>query len=537
MKNYIALFLGLSGFQFAVAQRPFDQQMEKWNQELSAWDQQKGSWVAQSFSAYANQTAFPTRTFNEQHTLSEVLPSLPNTFQREFDSVVRAESSQPGDDQARWQRLAGLSNRNRCTPRTGRSYGDPHMVSYDNVSYSFQTVGEFTLTQSDDRSCIVQTRQRPNGGDFSLNTAVAMQVNGDRVTIYANEKPDGHSAALRVNGEPQVVRNGIVYLNHGGVIRYTTNQYQVTWPSGEKLVAEVRRNGSMGFLNITMEAYPCVTNYEGLLGNGNGEQADDFTGKDPNRLASFRSIGIFSEGAFGQTSRSVEEEYLQFLTRDFADDWRVTQATSLFEYAPGESTLSYTDYTYPRIHRTVNDMDPNQRRTAERHCRERGIQDRDLQGCIYDRGFLNIPPSPTPRTVDLGGRTIQTERVPFGRFDGGNTPPPTRGSNPGTIDRSTNPGRVNPDATMEERNPTVKDPDLRVTDPEGGTSKAPSVERKNEPTVAPVTTPERKVPSSTRTIEVNPSRTTTPSSTPRVSAPKTPTPIRTTTPIRTPSRP
>ena len=36
----------------------------------------------------------------------------------------------------------------------------------------------------------VQTRQRPEGEDFSLNTAVAMNVNGDRVCIYADDKPD-----------------------------------------------------------------------------------------------------------------------------------------------------------------------------------------------------------------------------------------------------------------------------------------------------------------------------------------------------------
>ena len=86
--------------------------------------------------------------------------------------------------------------------------------------------------------------------------------------------------------------------------------------------------------------------------------------------------------------------------------------TSLFEYLPGESTLTYTDERFPRVHRTLNDLTPNQQATARKSCEENGVSGDDMKGCIYDMAYLNIPGNPRPAIHD------QTTGLTLGRIDG-----------------------------------------------------------------------------------------------------------------------
>lgn len=414
MKNISTILILFISFSFN-AQRDLNQSLAPLQNKLQNWDVNKGAWLSQAIKSYAVKETLPARTFVEQHSLNEAMAFLPDDIANTFDSTVRSELKQ-NPQSPEWQRLNALNQRRNCTPRSGRSFGDPHMVSYDGVSYSFQTAGEFVLSQSSDKSFVVQTRQRPQTDEFSLNTAVAMNVNGDRVAIYANEKPDDFGGALRVNGAPTIVPNQVIYLERGGVIRYVENQYQVTWPTGEKLVAEVRRTGGMGFLNLTLQSYPCADQVGGLLGNGNGVSNDDFNGKDPQRNATFASMGIFSNDELERASRATEQAYLTFLAQDFADQWRILQEESLFDYAAGESTLTYTDRSFPRIHRSIHDLDENRRNQAMNECRRAGVPAHELRGCAFDNGFMNIPPSPKPRVIDLGDRSNPTTG---GAFTGG----------------------------------------------------------------------------------------------------------------------
>ena len=72
-----------------------------------------------------------------------------------------------------------------CTPsleiidyKKGRSYGDPHIKTYDGTSYSFQTIGEFVVSQSQDRQFVIQTRQHlfVEESDVTLNVGVALSI-------------------------------------------------------------------------------------------------------------------------------------------------------------------------------------------------------------------------------------------------------------------------------------------------------------------------------------------------------------------------
>ena len=80
---------------------------------------------------------------------------------------------------------------NRRPVTRARTYGDPHLVTYDGERIAFQAVGEFVLTKADDSRFEVQTRQRAVQDDFSVNTAVAMNINGDRVAMTVASEGGG----------------------------------------------------------------------------------------------------------------------------------------------------------------------------------------------------------------------------------------------------------------------------------------------------------------------------------------------------------
>jgi hypothetical protein len=272
--------------------------------------------------------------------------------------------------------------------------------SFDGATYSFQTVGEFVLARSNENKFEVQTRQEPQRDDFSLNTAVAMNVAGDRVCIYANEKPDGDaSSALRVNGRPITIGSGAHFLDHGGTITYSGNTYRINWPTGETVQAEMRRGWDMNFINVSVQVYPCAqSDMTGLLGNANRNSNDDFDAGASNRaMASFSTFG---NSTMQQVSNEMEKEYLAFMAKDFARKFRTTQETSLFDYAPGRNTVSYTDERFPKVHRTVADLTPDRQQQARKVCEDQGVRGDDLKGCIFDQAYLELPPAPKPDFKD-----------------------------------------------------------------------------------------------------------------------------------------
>ncbi len=63
----------------------------------------------------------------------------------------------------------------------GKSSGDPHLDTFDGLSYDFQGAGEFVLVESKVDDFVVQVRQEPANGICSsaaLNTAIATRVAG-----------------------------------------------------------------------------------------------------------------------------------------------------------------------------------------------------------------------------------------------------------------------------------------------------------------------------------------------------------------------
>jgi hypothetical protein len=123
------------------------------------------------------------------------------------------------------------------------------------------------------------------------------------------------------------------------------------------------------------------------LGNANNNRFDDFNTNNSN--LNFANYG-------NNMTDAMHREYLSFLARDYSERYRITQEESLFDYGFGRSTLSFTDRSFPLVHRTTADLTPNQRDRSRKECERMGFTGMELDACIYDNGFLRIPPTPAP---------------------------------------------------------------------------------------------------------------------------------------------
>lgn len=383
--------------------------------DLVSWDPIRGEWLASSILAMKDNANIPDRTFPEEYTPYEMLTMIPLQKRKEIAEKFASQQHTQNTPQfsREWNFVNLFFNHSFCEPSIGRSYGDPHLNSFDNASYSFQTVGEFVLSKSKAIPFEVQVRQLPQDQSFSLNSAVSMNVGGDRLSFYTDEKPDNQKQSFRLNGAGMQLSGRTYFLPKGGTIRLEGINYIVSWPTGESVIIDNRSTAKMKFVNITVQVFKCDENqYEGLLGNLNGNHNDDFNGRDNNRQTPVFTSSYGNLG-FQQANVIAEKEYLNFLARDFADDWRLTDQTTLFDYSIGESTSSFTDRSFPYVHYTLNDIPQDRQNSARRRCEEMGISLAEMNGCIYDQGFLNIPPNPIPNpSRPTSGGTMQKLNYP-----------------------------------------------------------------------------------------------------------------------------
>jgi hypothetical protein len=77
-----------------------------------------------------------------------------------------------------------------------------------------------------------------------------------------------------------------------------------------------------------------------------------------------------------------------WLQPQFAHTWRVTDETSLFDYAPGRSTKTFTFPSFPK--EKIPPLKPKNKALAQRVCR--GITEKNLQAdCVFDVATTGDP--------------------------------------------------------------------------------------------------------------------------------------------------
>jgi hypothetical protein len=248
----------------------------------------------------------------------------------------------------------------------GDTTGDPHLRSFDGLGYDFQAAGEFVLAQSTSGpQRLVQIRQRPleesSCGSVAVNTAVATRLQGRTVGIYARRTPPvvvegtGYRTLKGHRGKPPA----------SGITRRSNDTYVVSWKNGDALIVEWHE----GFLDVSLRVEPTRQgDWQGLLGDDDGETANDIALKDG-------------------TSFSSPPIYFSELYSSFAEEWRVQPDNSLFDYRNGKTTEDYTNRSFPPSHITPKDLPEQKRSDAETKCRQAGVDEGpNLQECIVDFG-------------------------------------------------------------------------------------------------------------------------------------------------------
>lgn len=307
-------------------------------------------------------------------------------------------------------------------PQHAFTEGDPHIKTVNDVEYDFQSAGEFTLLR--DESLEVQTRQTPvetetplNPNDhtglsscMSLNTAVAVRLGPHRITyqpiITPNGQHDPEGLQLRIDGKPvKMTAQGIPLPSGGRIISTTVSGgLKIEAPGGTVLIITPALWGyhQVWHLNIKAEH---VRATEGIMGV----------------ILPQNWLPALPDGRLlGPRPVSLHQRYVD-LYQTFADAWRVSDATSLFDYAPGISTKSFTLKSWPgessqscKLPQHIvgsprkPPLKPLKLEEAQRHCHNLVAEDRRAN-CTQD---VMVTGEPGFAQVYLATQKIEQNRVP-----------------------------------------------------------------------------------------------------------------------------
>jgi len=274
------------------------------------------------------------------------------------------------------------------SPASGPSdRGDPHLTTTNGIPYDFQAAGEFTTLRDSDSRFELQTRQTPITTSFvpganaytglqscvSLNSAAAMRLGKHRVTLQGavnNERVqlriDGTLATIPAGGYDLGGGNFIIGTSGGGIDVRADDGTHV------KITPQHWIQEGYWYLDVEVLNTPAREGTMGTILPGN------FLPLAPNG------------SSFGSKPVAIPARY-DLLNHHFADAWRVTPATSLFDYAPGTSTANFTDRNWPpepgkACKATIGIVKPPQSipaETAKRLCSV--IKDKAVfENCVFD---------------------------------------------------------------------------------------------------------------------------------------------------------
>jgi hypothetical protein len=279
-------------------------------------------------------------------------------------------------------------------------HGEPHITTVNDVYYNFQAAGEFiALLDSDGTE--VQTRQtaiptlkpgdydpgnKDNDGLFNclaMNTAVAARVGSHRVT-YEPSLSGAYGSGpfeLRIDGKVTKLDAKGVELGDGALVKNAPagGGIEVDFSDG-KILAATPSGGydSMKLLNVQFENL-------GLLTDDHESAVQGISGDVPKGSW----LPALPDGTSVGPMPSTKAERYNTLYHTFGDAWRVTKQNTLFDYAPGTSTDTFTDTKWPVENATTcaipnkPTLQPVSAAIAEQACKS--ITNANLHaGCLFD---------------------------------------------------------------------------------------------------------------------------------------------------------
>jgi len=269
--------------------------------------------------------------------------------------------------------------------------GEPHITTTNGVHYDFQSAGEFIALRGGD-GFEIQTRQTPVataaiiGPDahtgltscVSVNTAVAARVGKHRVTFQPNlnGEPDPRGLQLRVDGELTTLSQaGIDFLAGGRILSASAgNGIEIEFPDKTRLIVTPGWWGApqnLWYLHLDIANTPAREGIMGTILPGNW-------------------LPLLPDGTpMGPIPASLNQRYVD-LNQKFADAWRVSNRTSLFDYASNTSTDTFTMSSWPPEKppciipaSNIPPAEPIDKLIAEDLCRL--IADKNMHAeCVFD---------------------------------------------------------------------------------------------------------------------------------------------------------
>jgi len=244
----------------------------------------------------------------------------------------------------------------------GKSSGDPHLDTFDGLTYDFQGAGEFILVESSVDDFVVQARQEPTRGicdAVSLNSAVATRIDGRRLAFYASDEP------IWMDGEPVELLEGQALLSDGSLIWESEDDYVVEWPTGDAML--VRRVG-LSHLDVRFRMAPARRgNVAGLLGDFDQDKSNDIRFRDGTPI--------------GQPVTWTE------LSTEYAQSWQISASESLLDYESGQDVNTFIIEGFPGALEDISDLPDEVRTAAEAICRSAGVAEGSpLEDCTLDVG-------------------------------------------------------------------------------------------------------------------------------------------------------
>ena len=273
-----------------------------------------------------------------------------------------------------------------CSGTDTVAVGDPHITTVDGLHYDFQGAGEFVALRGaggmeiQARHTPVSTASAITDGysglasGVSINTAVAARVGSHRVTLQPNlsGNPASGGLELRIDGVVTALPADGLDLGSGGRLAPVAGgAMQVDFPDQTTMIVTPGwwPAHQVWYLNVSVLH---TSAYEGLMGaRAHGSWLP--------RLSDGKSLGPMPA--------ALPDRYRDLYVT-FADSWRVTSKTSLFDYAPDTSTDTFTLKDWPKQkppfiapHGLV--AEPVERPVAVRACRD--IEGRnDKADCVFD---------------------------------------------------------------------------------------------------------------------------------------------------------
>lgn len=451
----------------------YDRQDSKHIKEImTAWHQDEGGWLYESMAAIVMNTKHPIRPASVNNTTVELLQQMDDgrvdRIARVAETALENErNTTPDRENYYWDVWLRLLRSADCAMSQSSSNGDPHMTSYDGEKYDFQTAGDYLLTANENQTFMIQTQQVRHNDKISVNGAAFVNVNGDEIEIFAQNKPvDLGSRTMLINGQTVENEKADILLENGGIIRFQNGRHVIRWPTGEQMHFSQRSFQESRLLDIFVHVPGCNDTYRGLLGNNNGEREDDVAARDLEtgevvlRAEIDQSFdAIFGEGRRDKGNRDHQVADLEFISRAFGNQFALDSTNSRFTYP---MTDLPDEVRFPSEHLTLADMEDDKVNEAIDKARKAGVAEEDLFAAVYDYGFVGLEPLtdlPEPilpevreendepvldnkeenRRRDNDGNFIETIRLGTGVIHGGtirttprNQPRPTREGNTGT---------------------------------------------------------------------------------------------------------